>query len=77
MHSLEAIHQARPSCLISQSAVRRALDDQFYDVTVINGYSVEVTREVISKRSLENLQAETIFLRSMNNGFWCDVTDRQ
>ena len=21
------------------------------------------------------MQAETIFLRSMNNGFWCDVTD--
>ena len=29
MHSLEAIHQARPSCLISHSAVRRALDDYF------------------------------------------------
>lgn len=34
MHSMEAIHQARPSCLISQSAVRRALDGvslQFLD----------------------------------------------
>ena len=26
MHSLKATHQARPSCLISQKAVRRALD---------------------------------------------------
>ena len=63
--------------LLVANIVFEVLHYQFYDVTVINGYSVEVTREVISKRSLENLQAETIFLRSMNNGFWCDVTDRQ
>lgn len=63
--------------LLVANIVFEVLHYQFYDVTAINGYNVEVTREVISKRPLENLQAEDIFLRSMNNGFWCDVTNRQ
>ena len=36
-----------------------------------------LTREVISKRRLENKQADDIYLRSMNNGLWCDVTDKK
>ena len=63
--------------LLVANIVFEVLHYQFYDVTVVNGYNVELTRKVISKRPLENLQAEDIFLRSMNNGFWCDVTNRQ
>ena len=63
--------------LLVANIVFEVLHYQFYDVTAINGYNIETKREVISKRPLENLQAEDIFLRSMNNGFWCDVTDRQ
>ena len=57
--------------------VFEVLHYQFYDVTAISGYNVELTRVVISKRLLENLRAEDIFLLSMNNGIWCDVTERQ
>ncbi len=62
--------------LLVANIVFEVLHYQFYDITAKNGFSVTVTREVISKRRLENKQADEIYLRSMNNGLWCDVTDK-
>lgn len=61
--------------LLVANIVLELLHYQFYDVTVEDGYGQKTLREVISKRHLENLAEEDIYLRSMNNGLWCDVTD--
>ena len=63
--------------LLVANIIFEVLHYQFYDITAKNGFSVTVTREVISKRRLENKQADDIYLRSMNNGLWCDVTDKK
>lgn len=48
---------------------------RLYDVTVQNSHGKPVKREIISKRHLENMKEEDIYLRSMNSGFWFDVSD--
>ena len=44
--------------LLVASIVLELLQYQFYDVTIENGYGKESTREVISKKHLENLVEE-------------------
>lgn len=61
--------------LLVANIVLELLRYQFYEVTLEDGYGQKTSREVISKRRLENLVTEDIYLHSMNNGLWCDVTD--
>ena len=62
--------------LLFANMVFEVLNYRFYDVTVQNENSRSVKRAVISKRHLENMQEEDIYLRSMNNGFWFDVSNK-
>ena len=62
--------------LLFANMVFEVLNYRFYDVAVQNGHGKSVDREVISKQHLENMKEEDIYLRSMNNGFWFDVSDK-
>lgn len=62
--------------LLVANIVFEVLHYQFYDIEAENSYGVPITREVISKRHLENCQEEDVYLHPMNNGLWYDVTER-
>ena len=62
--------------LLFANMVFEVLNYRFYDVTVQDGNGRSVKRAVISKQHLENMQEENIYLRSMNNGFWFDVSNK-
>lgn len=61
--------------LLGANIVFEVFNYRFYDVTLQNGNNLPIMREVISKQRLENMKEEEIYLRSMHNGFWFDVSN--